>query len=103
MRLSRVRIMVQRVLVAVTVALSFPGTELRPCMGGGAGPRDHTPDARPPGDDPGADDLDSYDVSNLLWLAATPTGGGGTTRRIGTPAPPRAGAASARRCSARHG
>ena len=60
----RVRFLLQCVMVAATLGLSCAGTVGRPCFATGPGPRDRMLD-----DDRGADDLDSVDVSNLLWQA----------------------------------
>ena len=54
----------QRMMVAATVGLAFPWADGRPCQGGGAGPRD-----RMPAGPHVRDELDSMDISNLLWLA----------------------------------
>jgi CubicO group peptidase (beta-lactamase class C family) len=69
MRLSGMRFIVQRVIVSATVGLSFFCAETRSCMGGAALPRDQAPDTPPRANDSGADDLNSLDVSNLLWMA----------------------------------
>ncbi len=60
----RVRFLLQRVMVAATLGLSCAGTVGRPCSATGPGHHGRVLD-----DDPGADDLDSVDVSNLLWQA----------------------------------
>ena len=60
----RVRFTVQRMMVAATVGLALPWADYRPCKGGGAGPR-----VRMPAEPRVRDDLDSMDISNLLWLA----------------------------------
>jgi CubicO group peptidase (beta-lactamase class C family) len=69
MRIPRVRMIVRIVMVAATVVLCLDCALSRTCIGGGPIPRDRMPDAPPPRVDPAADDLDSLDVSNLLWLA----------------------------------
>jgi CubicO group peptidase (beta-lactamase class C family) len=69
MWLSRASFIVQLVMVAATVGLSFLCASSRPCLGGAAVPRDRTSDASQRGNNPGADDLGSLDLSNLLWLA----------------------------------
>ena len=60
----RASLIVQRITVAATVGLAFTWADGRPCQGGGASPRD-----RMPAEPRVRDDLDSMDISNLLWLA----------------------------------
>jgi CubicO group peptidase (beta-lactamase class C family) len=69
MRPRRVRFAVRRVIVALIVGLSLLCADSRSCMGGAAVPPDLK--SQPPSQksDQPANNLDSLDISDLLWLA----------------------------------
>ena len=93
------RFVVRGLMVAATVALSLPGSTVDRVWAAGPIPAVRHPTRRPRRT---TRTTPSHPRTCSGW-PARPTGQGRTTRRPGTPAPPRAGPASVPRCSARHG
>lgn len=66
---SHVWFIAQSSAVMAAVSLLLPCPDGRPCVGSESAVFGQAPSQRPRGDDPAAADLDSIEVSNLLWTA----------------------------------